>query len=282
MKPIRNAYALLSPAIVWLTLFLVVPVALITVISFSTDGGYGLIIYEFSLDAYLQAFDPFYLQIIWQSIVWAFVSTVICLLVGYPFAYFIAHSGKWKNILLILVMIPFWSNLLIRLYAWVILLNNEGVINQLLLSIGIISEPITMLYTPFSIIVGMVYGFLPFMILPIYASIEQLDRRYLEAAEDLGAGPVSTFLRVTLPITMPGVIAGVFMTFIPAVSVFVITDLLTGNRLVMIGNVIRDAFVVEMNWQLGSALSILLMALVLLSVLIFTRFTSSRSKRVTR
>ncbi|MBB6454716.1 spermidine/putrescine transport system permease protein [Salirhabdus euzebyi] len=279
IKNIRLAYSMLSPSLIWLLLFLIVPIVMVTVISFTTNEGYGGIIYEFSTEAYETAFlSSMYLKVIWNSIVWAFIATIICLFLAYPFAYFIAHAGKWKNLLILLVMIPFWTNLLVRLYAWIILLNGEGVINNFLMDLGLISDPLTLMYTPASVILGMVYGFLPFMILPIYSSIEQLDKTYLEAAEDLGANPMKTFFTVTLPLTFPGILAGFIITFVPAVSVFVVTDLLTGSKLVMVGNVIRDAFLIEMNWQLGSALSILLMVLVLLSVLVFMKFTSSKDK----
>ncbi|WP_240375911.1 ABC transporter permease [Bacillus piscicola] len=275
IRNVRAAYLMLSPTLVWLLIFLVVPVGMIAVISFTTNLGFGGILYEFSTEAYRLAFSSLYAQAIWQSLWWSIVATVICGVIAYPFAYFIAHAGKWKNLLLLLVMVPFWTNLLIRLYSWIILMNNQGVINNILMKIGIIDEPITMLYTPFAVIIGLVYGFLPFMILPIYASIEQLDKTYLEAAEDLGANPVKTFLTVTLPLTFPGVLSGTIITFVPAVSVFVVTDLLTGGRLLMIGNVIRDAFLVEMNWQLGSAISLLLMILVLISIVVLMKFTSS-------
>ncbi|MEN1968757.1 ABC transporter permease [Lentibacillus sp. N15] len=280
VKNLKLAYSLLSPSLLWLLLFLVIPVAMIVVISFTISDGYGGTIFEFSLSSYKLAFSSFYLSIIWQSVAWALVASIICLLMAYPFAYFIARVDKGKNILLFLVMIPFWSNLVVRLYSWNALLNDGGVINNILLNFGIIDEPIKMLYTPFAIIIGLVYGFLPFMILPIYSSIEQLDQSYLEAAEDLGANPVKTFFKVTLPLTFPGIIAGFIMTFVPAISVFVVADLLGGNKLVMVGNVIRDSFLVEMNWQLGAALSILLMLLVLLSVMLFMKFTSSKDKNL--
>lgn len=280
IRNLKTAYSMLSPSLIWLLLFLVIPIIMITVISFTVNQGFSGIVYHFSTQAYQMAFSSLYLKVIWHSLVWSFLATVVSLLISYPFAYFIAHSGKHKNILLFLVMIPFWTNLLVRLYSWIILLNNNGVINNLLMHLGLISHPIKMMYTPFAVMIGLVYGFLPFMILPIYSSIEQLDRTYLEAAEDLGATPVKTFFRVILPLTFPGVLAGFVITFVPAVSVFVVTDLLTGGKLVMIGNVIRDAFLVGMNWQLGSALSILLMILVLLSLFVFMKFTSSKDKNL--
>ena len=278
-RMIKNAYSMLSPSLIWLLLFLVIPVIYIGVISFTTNTGFGGILYEFSTEAYTAAFSSLYAKVLWQSLGWSLLATVLCLVIAYPFAYYIAHAGKWKNLLLLLVMVPFWTNLLIRLYAWIILLNNHGVINNLLMKLGIISEPLSLMYSPFAVIIGLVYGFLPFMILPIYASIEQLDRSYLEASEDLGASPVKTFLYVTLPLTFPGILAGIIITFVPAVSVCVVTDLLTCCKFLLVGKVIKDAFRIEMNWQLGSALSILLMVLVLLSIVIFMKFTSGKDRK---
>ncbi|WP_047979880.1 ABC transporter permease [Ornithinibacillus contaminans] len=279
-RSFKQAYMLLSPSLLWLTLFLVIPVVFIGVISFTTNGDFGAIIYQFSTEAYSAAFSSLYAKVIWQSLWWSFIATLICLFIAYPFAYFIANAGKWKNLLLLLVMVPFWTNLLVRLYAWIILMNNNGVINNFLVDTGIIEEPLSLMYSPGGVILGLVYGFLPFMILPIYSSIEQLDKTYLEASEDLGAGPVRTFLHVTLPLTFPGILAGFIITFVPSISVFVVTDLFTGGKLLMVGNVIRDAFLVEMNWQLGAALSLLLMILVLLSLMIFMRFTNRKDRKL--
>lgn len=280
IRNVRLAYSMLSPTLFWLVLFLLVPLGFITVISFTTNLGFGGILYEFSTEAYQLAFSAIYAKVIWNSLLWSGIGTILCLIIAYPFAYFIAHAGKWKNLLLLLVMVPFWTNFLILIYAWIVLLHSKGVINNLLLSIGLISEPIAMLYTPYAVVIGIVYGFLPFMVLPIYASIEQLDHSYLEAAEDLGAGPVKAFIRVTLPLTAPGIFAGILLTFIPALSVFVITDLLTGGKLLMVGNIIRDAFIVEMNWQLGSALSLLLTILVIIAIYLFMKFTSSEDRNL--
>lgn len=280
IRNVRLAYSMLSPTLFWLLLFLLVPLGFITVISFTTNLGFGGILYEFSTEAYRLAFSAIYAKVIWNSLLWSGIGTILCLIIAYPFAYFIAHAGKWKNLLLLLVMVPFWTNFLILIYAWIVLLHSKGVINNLLLSIGLISEPIAMLYTPYAVVIGIVYGFLPFMVLPIYASIEQLDHSYLEAAEDLGAGPVKAFIRVTLPLTAPGIFAGILLTFIPALSVFVITDLLTGGKLLMVGNIIRDAFIVEMNWQLGSALSLLLTILVIIAIYLFMKFTSSEDRNL--
>ncbi|MEI3612416.1 ABC transporter permease [Pseudogracilibacillus sp. SO30301A] len=278
VKNLRTAYAMLSPALIWLLIFMMIPIGIIVIISFTTGDGYGGIVYEFSVSGYKKTFDLLYLKIFLQSLVWTVTSTGITLLIAYPLAYFIAHAGRWKNILILLVMIPFWTNILVRMYAWIILLNDKGVINNFLIHFGIIDEPIQMMYTPFAMIITLVYAFLPFMILPIYASIEQLDKTYLEAAEDLGADPVKSFFKITLPLTLPGVIAGSVITFIPAVSIFAAADLFGGGKMVMIGNVIRDAFLGGMNWQLGSAISILLMILVLLPIFLYFKSTSSDNK----
>lgn len=271
---------MIGPSFIWFVMFLIIPIALIVVISFTTSEGYGDIIYQFSANAYKEAFNSLYLKVVLQSLLWSLITMVACLVLAYPFAYFIAHAGKWKNSLLLLVMIPFWTNLLIRLYAWVILLNNKGVINNVLLHLDIIKEPIKLMYTPYAVVIGMVYAFLPFMILPIYSSIEQLDKSYLEASEDLGANPIKTFFKVTLPLTFPGILAGCILTFVPAVGVFVVTDLLTGGNLVMIGNIIRDAFMIGVDLQLGAALAILIAILVLVMLLVFMKFTSSRNKNL--
>lgn len=280
VNTLRRAYGMIGPSFIWFVMFLIIPIALIVVISFTTSEGYGDIIYQFSANAYKEAFNSLYLKVVLQSLLWSLITMVACLVLAYPFAYFIAHAGKWKNSLLLLVMIPFWTNLLIRLYAWVILLNNKGVINNVLLHLDIIKEPIKLMYTPYAVVIGMVYAFLPFMILPIYSSIEQLDKSYLEASEDLGANPIKTFFKVTLPLTFPGILAGCILTFVPAVGVFVVTDLLTGGNLVMIGNIIRDAFMIGVDLQLGAALAILIAILVLVMLLVFMKFTSSRNKNL--
>lgn len=273
----KLAYLMLAPSLLWLILFMVVPILLIAVISFTTNDGYGGIVFEFSTEAYAETFDSLYLKIFLRSVFWAFLVTVSCLLVGYPFAYYLAHTKKWKNVLLFLVIIPFWTNLLIRTYSWMILLKNDGVINSFLMMLGVITEPLRMMNTPFAVIIGLIYGFLPFMVLPLFTSIEKLDKNYLEAAEDLGASPARTFWRVTVPLTMPGIMAGCLLTFIPALGIFVVPDMLGGAKTMLIGNVIRDDFMVNMNWQLGAAVSIVLTVLVLVFIFVFSKFTSSKT-----
>lgn len=272
----KVAYLLLTPSLLLFFCFLIAPILMIIVLSFTTNDGYGGIEFTFTLDAYKQAFQSLYASIFFRSIVWAVFVTIASLIIGYPLAYFIANTTKWKNVLLFLVIIPFWTNLLVRTYAWIILLKNDGIINSLLMALGIIEGPITMLYTPFAILIGLIYGFLPFMILPLYTSIEKLDRTYLEASEDLGATPVQTFLKVTVPLTLPGIVAGCFITFIPALGIFVVPDLLGGSKSIMIGNIIRDDFQVNMNWQLGASVSIIMTLVVLLLIVFFIRLSGDK------
>jgi spermidine/putrescine transport system permease protein len=194
------------------------------------------------------------------------------LLIGYPLAFFIAtSSSRWRNALLLLVIIPFWTNFLVRTYAWIVLLRTEGVFNVALQSTQLIDEPLTLLFTPFAVTVGLIYGYLPFMILPLYATMERFNFSLVEAAQDLGANDLRTFFRVVLPLTMRGVIAGSLLVFIPAVGAFVTPDILGGAKTLMVGNLIQNQFLKARNWPFGSALSMLLMAVVLVPVLIYFR-----------
>lgn len=267
-----RAYLLLSPTVVWLGLFLLAPLVLVAITSLTTRGPYGETIYQWTLAHYARFFEPLYLGILWRSLKVAFWTTLICLAVGYPFAYYLAQvPPRRRGTLLMLVIVPFWTNFLVRTYAWVVILRSTGVINTALQSLGLIREPLSLLYTPGAVLVGMVYGFLPFMVLPLYTSIEKLDHSLLEAAADLGAPPWRTFLQVTLPLTMPGVVAGTILVFIPALGMFVVPDLLGGARTLLIGNLIQNQFLTARNWQFGAAASIILMVLVTAGLLAYAR-----------
>lgn len=261
------------PAQLWLTVFLGLPLLLIVLISFTTRGTHGGIIYRFSLAAYQSIFDPLYLKILLRSLLMAFAATVFCLLAGYPVAAYIASSRPAKRrFLLMLVITPFCINFLIRTYAWMVFLRSEGLINSLLISAGLIRSPLTMLYTPGAVLLGLVYIFLPFAVLPVYASLEKLDQRLLEAASDLGATDRRTFFRIILPLISPGLAAGALLVFIPSLGMFVVTDLMGGGRTMLIGNLIQNQFMAARNWQLGSAASVLLTILVLGGLLLYRRF----------
>jgi spermidine/putrescine transport system permease protein len=268
-RPQARAWLLLGPGTIWLLVFFLVPLLIMLVYSMMPRGIYGGVDPGFTLEHYRRFFDPLYLDILQRTFVWSVACTVICLVLGYPVAYVIARAGPWKNFLLFLVVLPFWTSFLVRTFAMIFLLRDTGLINGWLQQIGV--DPISMLYTPFAVMVGLVYGFLPFMILPIYASLEKLDLSLLEAAEVLGAKPAERFRRVTLPLSMPGVVAGCLLVFIPALGSFLTSDLLGGAKQMMIGNLVQNQFSAARNWPFGSAASFIVMALVLVAVMLYLR-----------
>lgn len=257
--------SLLSPALIWLVIFIAAPLAIVVIVSLATRGAYGKTIYDFTLSNFLRAFDPVYLRAYWRTLWIATTTTVLCALVSYPVAYYLALRApeRWKRPLLVLTVIPFWTSFLIRTYAWILLLRSEGVINSALMGTGLIGSPLKLLYSDFAVLVGQVYGELPFMILPIYVALDRLDVRLLEAAQDLGANRFWTFVKVTLPLSRAGLIAGTVLVFIPSLGAFITPDLLGGAKSVMIGNLIQNQFA-QLNQPFGSALSLILTAAVLL------------------
>jgi spermidine/putrescine transport system permease protein len=265
MTPKKPTRLLLAPAILWLLLLIVAPLLIVLVVSLATHGTYGKTIYNFTPENFLRAVDPLYLRAYWRTIWIATTTTVLCALVSYPVAYYLALRApeRWKRTLLVLTVIPFWTSFLIRTYAWILLLRSEGVINSALIGTGLIGAPLRLLYSDFAVLVGQVYGELPFMILPIYVALDRLDVRLLEAARDLGANKFWTFVKVTLPLSRPGLLAGIVLVFIPSLGAFITPDLLGGAKSVMIGNLIQNQFAL-LNQPFGSALSLLLTATVLL------------------
>jgi spermidine/putrescine transport system permease protein len=263
---------LLAPVVIWLIVFLLAPLVIVVVVSLATRGPYGAVIYDFTTANYLRALDRLYASAYLRTVWIATATTALCLIVSYPVAYCIALRSpeRWKRILLVLTVIPFWTSFLIRTYAWMLLLRSEGVINSTLIGVGLIDGPLKLLYNDFAVLIGQVYGELPFMILPIYVALERLDNRLLEAAGDLGASGFWTFVKVTLPLSRPGVMAGVVLVFIPSLGAFITPDLLGGAKSVMIGNLIQNQFA-QLNQPFGSALSLLLAAAVLLLLLIAMR-----------
>jgi spermidine/putrescine transport system permease protein len=264
-------WTLLGPGLFWLTVFFMIPLLIVFAYSFMERGLYGGVELVFTLENYRRFFDPLYLNIFQRTFLLSILTTVVCLVMGYPMAYAIARSGKWKDLLMFMVILPFWTSLLVRTYAMIFLMRDTGLINTWLLNLGILKEPLTMLYTEKAVVVGLVYGSLPFMILPIYASIEKLDLSLLEAAEVLGARPVSRFFRVTVPLTLPGIIAGCLLVFIPALGSFLGPDLMGGAKHMMIGNLVQNQFGSARNWPFGSAVSFVLMGVVLISMVIYLR-----------
>ncbi len=262
---------LLAPAGGWLVVFFLVPLLIMAAYSVMPRGTYGGVETGFTLEHYRRFFDPLYLDILRRTVVLSAVCTALCLVLGYPVAYLIARSGRWKNLLLVLVIVPFWTSFLVRTFAMIFLLRDTGLINAVLLRLGLISEPLILLYTPFAVVTGLVYTFLPFMILPIYASLERMDGSLLEAGALLGAGPVARFRRITLPLSMPGVVAGCLLVFIPALGSFIPSDLLGGAKQMLIGNLVQNQFTAARNWPFGSAASLVVMAAVLVGVVAYLR-----------
>ena len=264
---------LILPAIGWLTLFFVVPLAMILVVSLgSRDELDRIVLDRLSLDNYARAFDPAFLPTFLNSVRYAAATTVLSLAIGYPIAYWISrYGGRHKALLLIIVMLPFWTSYLIRTYAWMIILRDNGVANWALQAVGLTSEPLILLNTDFSVILGMTYGFLPFAILPLYVSIDRLDPALVAAARDLYANGRAAFLRVTLPLTMPGIVAATILTFIPAIGDFVTPDLLGGAGTTTIAKVVQEVFLEGRDWPYGAALGFVLMLITLLGTVVALR-----------
>jgi spermidine/putrescine transport system permease protein len=280
-KPAWQGTGLIMPGFLWMVIFLILPLILIVVLSFAWRGAYGPVdwgstVAEFfsrlSLDNYTRLLDPLYLGVLWTSLRMAGLTTGICLLVGYPVAYYLARAAqRWRNFLMFLLLVPFWTNFLIRVYAWMLLLRTEGLVNRSLMTLGLIPEPLQIMYTPAAVTIAMVYEFLPFMVLPLYTSLEKLDSALLEAASDLYARPARAFLRVTLPLSLPGVIAGTILVFIPTMGMFVVPDLMGGARTALVGNLVQRQFLAARDWPFGAAASMVLMALTLAATLLYTR-----------
>lgn len=258
---------LLGPGLLWLTVFLAVPCALVFVYSFFERGVYGGIDFVFTFENYRRASDPLYFTILLQSIRIAAVTTALALVIGYPAAFYIATCRPHRQkALLVLVMLPFWSNYLIRTYAWIVLLNREGLINRALRGMGVIEDSLPLLYNEFAIVVGLLYGYLPFMILALYASISRVDPELKEASTDLGASWPRTFLRILLPLTVPGIAAGSVFVFVLSVGNFITPDLLGGGKTIMVGNLIYDRFLSARDWPFGASLAFILIAIMMVLI----------------
>lgn len=262
---------LLLPTSFWLTVFLLVPLGLLLATSFAQRGDYGSIVWHFSFGNYLRALNPEYLPILLRSVRYALAATIVCLILGYPFAYYVSFfvEGRKKDLFLIALMIPFWSSCLISIYSWIIILGSEGLINSLLPALGL--PKIQFLNTSFSVILGLTYFYLPFMVLPLYSSLEKIPKTYLEASKDLGAGCVQTFLKVTVPLSFPGIFAGVLLTFIPCVGDFLTAEFLGGPQNYLVGNLIQNQFMMAQDWPFGAALASLLIFFLLSGLWVYKK-----------
>ncbi len=288
---LKRRLLLTAPAMLTLLVFLLVPLSIMFLISILKSGDYGGVLWgQYSLDAYINffyerdlddswVFNTDYLQIFQRSFLLSLLTTSGCLLIGFPTALYLAlQSERKRNLLLFLVTVPFWTNLLVRTYAWILLLRNGGLVDASLQGVGLTEQPLGLLYTDTAVIIGLLYCFLPFMVLPIYTSLEKLDWRLVEAAFDLGANRWQALKRIIIPLAMPGIIAGVLLVFIPALGNYIIPELLGGGKALMIGNLIQLQFGGSHNWPFGSALAFALLSFVLLAMLTYSmRFKPSDS-----
>ncbi len=263
---------MLSPAALWLLLFTLIPIGVAVYYSFLTRGPWGTIVYEFTFDSYRQVLDPLFLEIFARSLKLAMLTVAACLVGGYAVAYWIAlYGGRHKNLLLFLVILPFWTSPLVRVYSWMIILSDHGLVNTFLGTTGLIDSPVPLLHNETAVLIGLIYTYVPFMILPLYASLERLDRSVLEAASDLGATATERFFKITLPLTKGGMLAGSVLVFAPAIGEFIIPELLGGAKGMMIGKFISLKFLGLRHWPLGSAYSLLLLTMVLLLLYLYMR-----------
>ncbi|MBS1826705.1 MAG: ABC transporter permease [Acidobacteria bacterium] len=253
----------MAPAATLLAILFLIPIAIVAAYSLLSRGPYGGVMPPWNVENYMRLADPLYLSILWRTILYSFLATAVCLLAGFPLAWFISRSGTRKGLFLALVIVPFWTSFLVRTYAWMFLLRDTGLINSTLQWLGLIHDPLPLLYNPFAVIVGLVYGYLPFMILPIYSTLEKLDPALLEASADLGARPMTTMFQVVIPLAKPGMLAGGVLVFISCLGAYLTPDLLGGGKTIMIGNLVQNQFTAARDWPFGAALSLLLMAVVM-------------------
>lgn len=254
--------------------FVLGPLLYMIALSFATRGDGSSVVWNFTLDNYRKIGEPVYLQSFVQSFQLAFTSTGLIILLGYPFGYYMAKlSPKWKKRMMLLIMVPFWISSLIRMYGWIIILQAKGVLNRILMKLGILEEPLKILYSYPAVVIGMIYALLPFLVLAVYSSAEKMDWSLLEAARDLGANGIQAFFTITFKLTLPGLLTGIILTFIPSMGLFFIADILGGNKIVLVGSVIQDQLTRGSNWPFAAALAVVLMVLTSLMILVYRKVT---------
>ncbi|MCI8742688.1 MAG: ABC transporter permease [Lachnospiraceae bacterium] len=267
-----------APLYVFTLLFVLGPALYMVAVSFATnrDSGYGFQ-WSFTLENFRRMLDPVYLQCFYQSFQLAFTTTAVAVLIGYPFGYFMGRlSPRGRKILLFLIMVPFWTSSLIRLYGWLIILQARGIVNQALLGLGLVKEPLKILYSYPAVLTGMVYALLPFMMLAVYSSVEKMDWSLVEAARDLGASPAKAFFTITFRLTLPGLLSGIILTFVPSMGLFFIADILGGNKIVLVGSLIQDQLTRGSNWPFAAALALVLTVMTSLMIALYRRITHVR------
>ncbi len=266
----------LLPARAWMAFFFAVPLAIVCGYSFLTRGDYGGVEQPWTLENLARLADPLYLAILWRSVWIAALATLLCALLGFPLALFISRAGRRKNLYLQLVLLPFWTSFLVRTYAWLFILRDTGLVNTALARLHLIAAPLPLLYNDGAVLLGLVYNFLPFFVLPMYATLERLDPALVEAASDLGARPFATLWRVVIPVSAPGLVAGSVLVFVPCLGAYLTPDLLGGGKSMMLGNLVQNQFTTARDWPFGAAASLVLM---LASALLLAALLRSRMAR---
>lgn len=278
-KQLTRKFSIWIPSI-WLSLFVLIPLATVFAFSFLTQGQESLFSLPLTLSNYLHLLDENYLSIMLRSIIMAGGCTLLCLIIAYPFAFIIARSNSaYKNFYLLFVIIPCWTSSLIRTYAIMTLLKSKGIVNYLLIWLHVIQKPLPFMYNNGAVLLGLVYTLLPFMVLPLYVNIEKLDKNLIEAARDLGASKTTIFLRIIFPITLPGIISGVILVFLPAMTLFYIPNILGGAKGMLLGNLIESQFLVANNWPMGSAISMILILMTVLFLFIYRRNSGDQEEQ---
>ena len=280
-SPVSEPRALLIPAWIWYLAFFVAPLLIMVAYSFAKNDTEEFFTVTFGLYAeqFQRVWDPLYLEIYKNTFVMALTGTIGCLLIGYPFAYFLAtRAGKRKTLLFFLVIVPFWTSLLIRTYAWLLLLSEQGPLSNTLRSMGLIDQPLDILYTARAVWIGVVYDYLPLMVFPLYVAIERMDPKLKEASRDLGAGRWATFRKVTLPLTLPGIMTGSLLTFIPMTGEYVVPEILGGAKSYLVGNLVATEFRTAIDWPFGAALAMALVAMMLVVIFLYVRVLGKRAE----
>ncbi|MDG2914460.1 spermidine/putrescine ABC transporter permease PotB [Bisgaard Taxon 10/6] len=283
MKMTTNKFQKITVGIIfaWLIFFVFAPNFLVFIVSFLSKDVSNFYALPFTFENYARLFEPLYGTVVWNSLYMSVIATVLCLVIGYPFAFIMTKiNEKYRPFLMFLLVLPFWTNSLIRIYGMKVFLGVKGILNEVLLSLGLINEPIRILNTEVAVIIGLVYLLLPFMILPLYSAIEKLDLRLLEAAKDLGANAFQRFVRIIIPLTMPGIVSGCLLVLLPAMGMFYVADLLGGAKVLLVGNVIKSEFLVSRNWPFGAAISIGLTILMALLIFVYYKANKLLNKKV--
>lgn len=280
---IRNAVGeprwLIAPAWLWIIVFFVAPLGFMVAFALGVNEGYFTVKFGLHLDQFQRLWDPIYLRIYRDTLLLAFMGTLGCLLIGFPFAYFLAtRTSRYRTLLFVLVIVPFWTSLLIRTYAWVLILSEQGPLSDLLQNLGLISRPLDILYTPNAVLIGVIYDYLPLMVFPIYVAVERMDRSLVEASRDLGSGRWETFRRVTVPLTFPGIMTGCLLTFIPMMGEYVVPAILGGAKTFLVGSLVSNEILTAIDWPFGAAVSMGLVIVMVGVILLYLRVLGRRAE----